>query len=97
MVIILVPLLPKCQLLVTLSLEIPKKENGVVLFALHAIAVFSSVSSDTKTRSPLMSEYSSVCLPKIGHSDIIECLIEFSPCGISHHSQTKDTLTSNPV
>ena len=41
MVIILVPLLPKCQVLVTLSLEIPKKENGVVLFALHAIAFYS--------------------------------------------------------
>lgn len=41
MVIILVPLLPKCQLLVTLSLEIPKKENGVVFFALHAIAFYS--------------------------------------------------------
>lgn len=41
MVIILIPLLPKYQLLVTSRPEIPKKENGVVLFALHAIAFYS--------------------------------------------------------
>ena len=41
MVIILVALLPKYQLLVTLSLKIPTKENGVVLFALIAIAFYS--------------------------------------------------------
>ena len=49
-----------------------RKWRCVLRFTCHCILF--SVSFDTKTRSPLMIEYSSVCLPKIGNSDIIEFL-----------------------